>query len=139
MKMKNRFTERCLELAKNSELKNESPVVCVIVKDDEIIGEGIEGVKSNLDITFHAELEAIRAASQYLKSLDLSECILYTTHEPCIMCSYVIRQTNIKEVIFWKETGEIGGHSSQDFPILKTKKIGKWSHLPIVSKQTFDD
>ena len=123
------FMKRCIELAHIAKSRGESPVGSVIVKNGEIIGEGVEGGKAHLDITFHAEIEAIRQASQFLQSQDLSECVLYTTHEPCIMCSYMIRHTKINTIVSALSTGEYGGASSH-YPLLLDTGIHKWENPP---------
>jgi len=125
------FMLRCIALAHIAKSKGESPVGSVIVRNGEIIGEGIEAGKAHIDITFHAEIEAIRKASQFLRSQDLSDCILYTTHEPCIMCSYMIRHTKISTIVSALTTGEYGGFSSQ-YPLLLDISIHKWGKPPII-------
>ena len=62
------------------------PFGAVIVKGDEIIGEGCNQVTSTNDPTAHAEVVAIRNACQKLDSFQLDDCILYTSCEPCPMC-----------------------------------------------------
>lgn len=121
----------CISLAKIALQRGESPVGSVIVRDGNIIGEGIEGGKAHGDITFHAEIEAIRHATKQMGKQDLSDCSLYTTHEPCIMCSYVIRHTKIPLVVIGVTTGEIGGFSSK-LPLLLDTTIQRWTKPPTV-------
>jgi tRNA(adenine34) deaminase len=123
------FMSRCIELALIAKQRGESPVGSVIVKGGKVISHGIEGSKTHRDITFHAEIEAVRQAVEFLNSQDLSECIMYTTHEPCIMCSYVIRHAKISTVVTGISTGEIGGVSSK-YPLLKDGAIKKWADPP---------
>ena len=123
------FMRRCIELAKIAGLRGDSPVGSILVKKGKIIAEGIEGGKTHKDITFHAEIEAIRNAITFLNSQDLSECILYTTHEPCIMCSYVIRHTQVKMVVIGLSTPATGGFSSQ-LPVLTDTTIKTWKDPP---------
>ena len=101
----------------------------LIVQNEKIIGEGTEGGKTHSDITFHAEIEAIRDAVKNTGIPNLSDCILYTTHEPCIRCSYLIRHHKIGHVIVGITTGEIGGYSSK-YPLLLDKEIKKWDSPP---------
>jgi len=84
------FMKRCEALAAIAAERGESPVGSVVVLGGKIIGEGIEAGKSKQDVTFHAEVEAVRDAVRK-HGKDLSTATLYTTHEPCILCSYVIR------------------------------------------------
>ena len=107
------------------------PVGSVVVKDGVIVGRGIEAGKSKGDVTYHAEIEAIRDAVKKMNQKDLSDCSLYTTHEPCIMCSYVIRHHAIKEVIIGANVRAVGGVTS-NYPILAAKDIEIWNNPPII-------
>jgi tRNA(adenine34) deaminase len=119
----------CLDLAQIAKARGDSPVGSILVQNGKVIAEGIEGGKTHRDITFHAEIEAIRNARTILEKTDLSDCILVTTHEPCIMCSYVIRHHSIKLIIVGLTTGEIGGYSSA-LPLLLDRSISKWAEPP---------
>ncbi|MEO5683547.1 MAG: nucleoside deaminase [Chitinophagaceae bacterium] len=123
------FMRACIALALLARQRGESPVGSVVVYKEKIIGEGIESARTHGDITFHAEIEAIRHATVFLQSQDLSDCILYTTHEPCIMCSYVIRHTRISKVVTGILTGETGGYSSH-LSLLSDAGFKKWSSPP---------
>ncbi|HLO71483.1 MAG TPA: nucleoside deaminase [Flavipsychrobacter sp.] len=125
------FMRKCIDLAIEAKTNGESPVGSIIVRNDTIIATGIEAGKANMDITFHAEIEAIRMARKVLNTADLSDCIIYTTHEPCIMCSYVIRQAKIGMVVMSLSSGDTGGFNSQ-LPVLKDTSITKWGTPPIV-------
>ncbi|SFB29090.1 tRNA(Arg) A34 adenosine deaminase TadA [Acetitomaculum ruminis DSM 5522] len=87
------------------------PFGCVIVKDEKIVGRGHNMVLKNCDSTAHGEVVAIRDAEKNLNTYDLSNCILYTTAEPCPMCLYAILWANIKKVYYGctiKDTANIG-------------------------------
>lgn len=127
------YMRLCIDLAKMSKQRGDSPVGSLIVQNGKIIGQGIEGGKTQKDITCHAEIEAIRDASKRIEKQDLSDCILYTTHEPCIMCSYVIRHMKIPLIVTGITTGEIGGFSSH-FPVLLDTTIKRWSAPPTIVK-----
>lgn len=123
------YMRKCLALAQIAKARGDSPVGSILVQNGKIVGEGIEGGKTHQDITFHAEIEAIRNARITLEKTDLSDCILVTTHEPCIMCSYVIRHHRIQLIIVGLSTGEIGGYSSA-LPLLLDRSISKWAEPP---------
>lgn len=125
------YMTRCIALAKIAKARGDSPVGSLIVRNGEIIGEGVEGGKTQRDITYHSEIEAIRQANKTYNTTDLSGCDLYTTHEPCIMCSYVIRHHKISNVIIGQSSGEIGGYSSI-YPVLSDTTIKKWDAPPQV-------
>jgi len=122
-----------IDLARTAKARGDAPVGSVIVQDGVIIAEGIEGGKTKKDITFHAEIEAIREANIITGNSDLSDCILYTTHEPCIMCSYVIRHARIQTVVFGVSVVETGGIHSP-YPILTDTKVKIWGKPPRIVK-----
>ena len=121
--------QKCIELALIAGRRGDSAVGSLIVRNNEIIAEGIEGGKTHGDITFHAEIEAVRSATKALNSSDLSDCMLVTTHEPCIMCSYVIRHHRIPLIVAGLSTGQIGGYSSS-LPVLLDRTVMKWGEPP---------
>jgi len=124
------YINRCEALGKAAAKKGNSPVCAVIIKDDKIISEAEEAVKSKNDITCHAEIEAIRIAIRKLNLTDLSECILYTSHEPCIMCSYAIRYYKIKKIVFLNAVDYLGGTTSS-MALLKSDDVPpNWGKPP---------
>jgi tRNA(Arg) A34 adenosine deaminase TadA len=76
------------------------PFGAVIVKDGEILGEGVNQVTSTKDPTAHAEILAIRAACAKLGSFELKNCELYTSCEPCPMCLGAIYWARLARVYF---------------------------------------
>jgi tRNA(adenine34) deaminase len=123
------YMHYCLELAKQAMAKGNPPVGAIVVQNDAIVGKGEEAGKSQADISYHAEIEAIRAARQKLQTADLSTCTLYTTHEPCWMCSYPIRHHQISRLVIGSAVKYIGGASSE-FPILLTENVPTWKTKP---------
>ena len=92
-----------LEALKEANLAKETgeiPVGAVIVKDNAIIARGHNLRESLLDITSHAEIEAIRSAIKLLSDWRLENCDLYVTLEPCPMCAGTILQSRIRKVVF---------------------------------------
>ncbi len=126
------FMRRCIEVAELARKTGDFPVGALVARDSRIISEATEAVKANLDVTAHAELLAIRRACVILKSLDLSGCILYTTAEPCWMCSYAVRQTQIRQLIVGTTVPYVGGVSSK-YPLLTDSEISCWPPAPSVS------
>jgi tRNA(Arg) A34 adenosine deaminase TadA len=94
------FLTKTFEIASNGISEGGGPFGAVIVKDGKIISEDYNRVVINNDPTAHAEILAIRRASSVLKSHDLSDCILYTSCEPCPMCLGAIYWSGIKKVIY---------------------------------------
>lgn len=123
------YMRRCIELAQMANQGGDAPVGALIVRADQVIAEAMEEVKAAHDIAGHAELIAVRLACRVLGSFDLSGCTMFTTAEPCFMCSYAIRQSRISEVVVGANVAEVGGASSKH-PILSDASISKWASPP---------
>ena len=92
-----------LEALKEANLAKEAgeiPVGAIVVKDNAIIARGHNLRESLLDVTSHAEIEAIRSAIKILNNWRLENCDLYVTLEPCPMCAGTILQSRIKRIVF---------------------------------------
>lgn len=80
--------------------REDIPVGCIIVKEGNLISVGANEREANQDPLGHAEIVAIRNASQSLSSWRLEGCTLFTTLEPCPMCAEAIIQTRIESLFF---------------------------------------
>lgn len=86
-KANQRFMARAIALSeKNLELLHGGPFGAVVVKDNQIIGQGYNQVIQTSDPTAHAEIVAIRQACAELGSYSLEDCSVYSSCEPCPMC-----------------------------------------------------
>jgi tRNA(adenine34) deaminase len=94
------FIERALELAREAEAAGDVPVGAVVVYDGAVIGAGANRTERDADPTAHAEMLAIRAASQSLGSWRLTGCTLYVTLEPCAMCAGAIVLSRLDRLVF---------------------------------------
>jgi len=125
------YMERCIELGMIAKSKGESPVGSLVVHKGEVIGQGLETVKSVNDITGHAEMLAIKDAIKQGHAEFLHEATLYTTHEPCWMCSYAIRSYNFAKVVYGISMPSIGG-STSSFKVLHTDTVDRWDGIPSI-------
>lgn len=119
----------CLQLAAQALQTGNPPVGALVVKEGLIAGRGTEATRTKGDITCHAEIEAVRDALSTGKFGDLSGCTLYTTHEPCLMCSYVIRHYKVSQVVMGTIVPAVGGYSSA-YPLLTASDVAPWSPPP---------
>ena len=94
------FMKKAFEEAKYAFFKNEVPVGCVIVNNNDIISRSSNMIELLNDSTAHAELIAITSAQNSLNSKNLDNCILYTTLEPCLMCYGAIYWSKINTVVY---------------------------------------
>ena len=100
MKNDKAFLQRALELATESIKNGGGPFGAVITKQGKVISEANNRVVLSHDPTAHAEVLAIRKASEILKTHDLSGCIVYSSCEPCPMCLGAIYWAGIKKIIY---------------------------------------
>lgn len=116
------YIKRCEVLAEEATAKGDAPVGAVVIKGDEIIAEAIEAAKYKNDIICHAELEAVGLAIKKLNTNDLSDCVIYSKHEPCIMFAYSIRFYKIRKVVYQHAVNYLGSVSSA-MPLLSSKEV----------------
>lgn len=95
-----KWMKEAIKQAKKAAQKDEVPIGCVIVKDDQIIARAYNKREMKQCSTAHAEILAIEKACKKLSSWRLEDCDLYVTLEPCPMCSGAIIQSRIRNVIF---------------------------------------
>ncbi|WP_210521144.1 nucleoside deaminase [Hymenobacter terricola] len=125
------YLQRCRELGAAAARQGESAVGALIVMDGVVIAEGQESSRRAQDITCHAEVVAIRAACLARHQPKLPGATLYTNHEPCILCAYVIRHTGLARVVIGKLVPYIGGFSSA-YPLLTAADIPIWGPPPLI-------
>ncbi|MFP4478578.1 MAG: nucleoside deaminase [Candidatus Izemoplasmatales bacterium] len=94
------FMDQALEEAKLALEKDEVPVGCVIVKDGQIIARAHNLKESNQDVTSHAEMNAIKIASEKIGSWRLDGCEIYVNLEPCLMCLGAIVSARFDRLIY---------------------------------------
>lgn len=88
--------------------KREVPIGAVVVAGDRIIGRGHNLVETLMDATAHAEMQAITAAMSTLGGKYLSDCTLYVTVEPCVMCGGALAWSQIGRVVYGTEDPKRG-------------------------------
>ena len=103
-KSKHQIPSDYLEELKNLCLRaldsKDVPIASILVYKGEIIGRGYNQVEKLNDPTAHAEILAITAASNHLRSKVLTDCDLYVTVEPCLMCIGAITLSKIRNLYF---------------------------------------
>ena len=94
------YMKQALEEAHKALSKDEIPIGAVIVCRDRIIARAHNLTEQLTDVTAHAEMQAITAASEYLGGKYLTDCTLYVTVEPCIMCAGALGWSQISRVVY---------------------------------------
>ena len=95
----NYFMSEAMRLAQLALEEGEIPVGAVVVIGERIIGKGYNQTEKLHDVTAHAEMLAITAASDFLGAKYLQDCTLYVTLEPCVMCAGALYWTQMKRVV----------------------------------------
>ena len=95
-----RFMRLALCEAENALAADEIPIGCVIVSQNQIIGRGHNLTETLSDVTAHAEIQAITAASQTVGGKYLPDATLYVTVEPCVMCAGAIGWAQISRIVY---------------------------------------
>ncbi len=119
----NHFIELALEEARKGMLAGKGgPFGAAVVKDGQVLSIACNEVLYSQDPTAHAEILAIRRASELLQNYDLSGCIIYATGSPCPMCLAAIMWANIKTVYYsasLEEAEQIGFRDSMIYRHLR--------------------
>lgn len=109
-----KYMKLALDEAKKAYDKNETPIGCVIVKDNIVIARAHNLRELKNKVTAHAEILAIEKANKKLDSWRLDDCDIYVTLEPCIMCSGAIIQARIKNLYFGAYDSRFGACGSYE-------------------------
>ena len=106
--------------------QGEDPFGACIVKDGEVVSCEHNICTSSLDVTAHAEVHAIRAASKKLNTLDLSGCVIYSTCEPCPMCFTAAYWAQLDKIVFGTNIADACaiGFTQLDLSCQELKKFG---------------
>jgi tRNA(adenine34) deaminase len=115
------FMRLAFEQAKLAKVAGDLPFGAVVVQSDKVVGKGRAENNTIGDVTDHAELLAVREACKTLGKNNLSDCVIYCSNEPCIMCAAGIFQANIPKVVI--------GVSRDNLPnFLRARKV-KIDHI----------
>ena len=95
-----KYMREALNEAKAALMEDEIPIGAVVVSNGRIIGRGHNLTETLHDVTAHAEMQAITAASDYLGGKYLNNCTLYVTIEPCVMCAGAIGWSQLGRLVY---------------------------------------
>ena len=124
------WMQYALALADKAELAGEIPVGAVLIKDEQVIGEGWNMSICQHDPSAHAEMLAIRQGAIHLQNYRLLDTTLYVTLEPCAMCAGAIQASRIGRVVFGAWDERVGAAGSR-YDLLRDARLG--SAIEVIS------
>jgi len=122
-----KFMLRAIEKARQGIKKGQTPFAACIVRKNKIISCVHNIVWQKMDITAHAEINAIRLACKRLNTVDLSDCVIYSTCEPCPMCFSACHWAKISKLVYGTriKAARAAGFSELLISNQNMKKLGK--------------
>ena len=128
-----RFMAMATKLSYDNIDKGGGPVGAVIVKGDEVISTGANAVTLLNDPTAHAEVLALRNACAQLKDFRLTDCIVYSSCEPCPMCLSALYWAGVKKIFFANTKEDAAAIDfSDNFIYEELARKREYRHLPAI-------
>ncbi len=103
------YMSQALTLAADAAALGEVPVGALIVRDDQVLGTGMNRCVTDHDPCAHAEVLALRSGAKTLQSARLDDATLYVTIEPCLMCCGALLQARVARLVFGAREPRTGG------------------------------
>ncbi len=116
-----KFMKMAIEEAMKGVKEGNRPFGAVLIKDGEVVARAHNKVIQDNDPTSHAELNAIRNFSRETGSNDLSEYTLYSSCEPCPMCTSAIAWANVKTLVYGSQRDDFKGEYRRQFTVWPEK------------------
>lgn len=122
-KQDEKFMRMALVEAHKAMERDEVPIGAVIVAGNRVIARGHNLTETLTDVTAHAEMQAITSAADHLGGKYLTECTLYVTVEPCLMCAGALGWSQIKRIVYGASDDKRGYHTFCEKPFHKKTEI----------------
>lgn len=111
-----KYMRMALDEAHKAKERDEVPIGAVIVSKGRVIGRGHNLTEALIDVTAHAEMQAITAAASTLGGKYLTDCTLYVTVEPCLMCAGALAWSQIARIVYGASDDKRGYHTKCEAP-----------------------
>lgn len=105
------FMRVAIEQAERALERGDLPIGAVIVHRGNVVGAACNAIEADQSKIAHAEMRVLHACAIYLLT-HARECVLYTTHEPCIMCLGAVAVCNIRTIVYGLSDPESLGHAA---------------------------
>ena len=147
--IKDKNMELAIKEAKKAAQRNEIPVGAIIKEDSgKVIAKESNKIIELCDPTAHAEINAIRLACTVREDLYLSDCTMYVTLEPCLMCLGAIINSRLKKLVYGLPSPKYGAFSSNHSTLKNTEGLIKntevyggfyQSEISLIMREFFED
>lgn len=117
------YMRLALAEAQKAEARDEVPIGAVIVCKWQVIARAHNLTETLHDVTAHAEMQAITSATSYLGGKYLTDCTLYVTVEPCLMCAAALGWAQAKRIVFGASDDKRGYHTYCQNPFAKGTEV----------------
>lgn len=118
-----KFMRKALDEARIAFDRDEVPIGAVIVSHGRVIARAHNMTEALIDVTAHAEMQAITSATSFLGGKYLTDCTLYVTVEPCLMCAGAIGWAQIPRVVYGAPDDKRGYHTYTASPFHKKTTV----------------
>ena len=120
-----KYIDKIIQLAKFAFDNDDIPVGAIVVKNNEVIGEGFNTRNAFKSVVGHAEIMAIEMACKYVGDWRLDDCEMYVTLSPCIMCTGAIVESRIKKVYYLCDRTNVCFDSKKYLELEKIENVEK--------------
>lgn len=135
------FLKRAVALAARNVEAGGQPFGAVLVKDRQVLAEGVNQSHVHCDLTAHAEIQALRHAGQALGDTTFPGSTMYASGKPCAMCLAAMHLAHVSQVVYAADdaVGEPYGWSTAELYAELAKPLAdqriKWRYLPLQEKR----
>jgi guanine deaminase len=133
------FIKKAIEIALQARKEGNEPFGAILVKDEEIVMIGENKINTFCDPTHHAEIGLIRKFCSEHNVFDLNEYTLYTSCEPCVMCSGAMVWSNLGKVVYSVSHDQLAKIAGSNIMISCKEVFEKSPNKPIVVEKVLND
>lgn len=122
-----KFMRLAIRKAQEGIRRGQAPFGACIVRNNKVLVSSHNEVFAHTDITAHAEINALHKACRKTGRIDLSDCVIYSTTEPCPMCFTACHWAKIRKVVYGTKIADAAKHGFSEWPISnrKMERLGK--------------
>ncbi|MEI5908645.1 nucleoside deaminase [Bacillus spongiae] len=133
------FMKKALDMAFQARTEGNEPFGAILVKDDEVVMIGENKINTLCDPTHHAEIGLIRKFCTEHNIFDLSQYSLYTSCEPCVMCSGAMVWSNLGKMVYSVSHNQLAEIAGSNIMISCKEVFDKSPQKPVVVEKVLNE